>query len=122
MERKGILQFIKNCLNDPNYNKKISDNLAVTVLMAALRSDMYKHYEILDDEKYACHERRFFLLYIDDNGLTFEDMEKETFIGERGFKRWVRFYNKTALKIVMRKSILNPDYLFLLNEYGKSGL
>ena len=40
--RKGILQFIKKCLSDSDYNKKLSSNSRMTKLMEILLLDLYK--------------------------------------------------------------------------------
>ena len=120
-KRKGVLEFIKKYLSDVVRNKEISDR-CVTNLMKSLLSDFYKHYELADIEKCGGHKVRFYLLYIDKNDLTFEDMSIATHICLTGFTKWVRFYNETALKYIKEKSKNNPDYGLILNEYQNSGI
>lgn len=128
MKRKGILKFIKNCLNDSDYNKEISDNPSVSALMETLRSDLHKHYGFIDIENYNSHydrhhQLRFSLLYIENTAMTFEDIAEETFISKvEKLKKHIKRYNDLALKVVTEESSINSDYAFLLNEYQKSGL
>ena len=123
MRRKGILEFIKRCLIDAEYNKKISNNARVIRIMKKLRKDLYVHYTFLDIEKGGkrCHHRlRFYLLYMDKNNPSFEEVANETYVDIDTIKYYYRLYNKTVLKFVIEESNVNPDYAFLLREYRKS--
>lgn len=128
MKRKGILEFIKNCLNKPGYNKEIKENMNVMVLMETVRSDLHKHYGFIDIENYnsrydAHHQLRFYLLYIENNEITFEDIVEETFVSKvEKLKKHIKRYNDLALKFIIEESRINQDYALLLEEYLKSGL
>lgn len=126
-DRKGILQFFKNCLNDRSYNLKISGNPNLIILIEMLISDLHKHYGFSDIEKDntkrgSRNQLRFFLLYVDNNDMTFEEISEESFIESDTLKYYVRLYNQTALQFIKEESNYNPDYAFLLNEYLKSEL
>ena len=126
MKRKGILQFIKNCLADPNYNRIISDNLVVVALMKTILSDIHKHYGFIDREsknKYSCHQLRFELLYMVSNNNTFDDIAEETYLKDgKKVQKHAKNYNNLALKTIEEEANCNNDYALLLSEYKKSGL
>ena len=121
-QRKGILQFLKNCLSDLNYNKEIGGRKHARVLTKEIISDYFKHCIYMDIGKFCNHEERFRLLYIERNDFTFSKMAEHTNSGEQSFKTWVRKYNQEVLYFVERESKTNPHYAFILSEYLKSGL
>lgn len=120
MDRKGILEFMKKCLNNSNFNNEIARNKRVVTLIKNFMSDLDKHYRFLDIEKESNHQRRFYLLYIEKNKMTFEDISEATFISLNKFKQYVRLYNYTALAYVSKESKNNSDFYFLLKQYEKT--
>ena len=126
-KRKGILEFIKACLNNPGCNQEIAGRPSVVALIKRLCSDLYKHYGFVDIENGnrrngSHHQLRFFLLYIDKDAMSFESIAEETFISIGKFRKNVKRYNKLALRFVVEESAINSDYAFLLSAFQKSGL
>ena len=136
MQRKGILQFLKNCLEVQDYNKVIGGERKFLNLVETFLSELYIHYVILDIEKFCNHELRFSLLYYDKcnlarkrlkvgetlENLTFQQMAEKTHSELDGFKDWVKKYNKTAFLYMVGISRKSEDYKTILNEYTKSDL
>jgi hypothetical protein len=131
-ERKGILQFLKNCLDKLNYNVVISGNEHIIGIIKAFLSWVQGCLEFLDEHKFCSHEQRFTLLYIKDEKPkkekvkqekpTFETMADKVHSGKRGFKYWAKEYNRIALEIIKKKSVNDPVFALILDEYFKSGL
>lgn len=123
MERKGILQFMRNCLSDPNYNKIISSNKRLIKLIKNLFSHFYIHYGLKDiEENGRCkHQLRFTLLYLEKNKMTFTEIADETLLNvtEDTFKHHVKKYNQTILKFITAESYVDANYAILLEEYFK---
>jgi len=122
MGRKGILQFMKNCKNNPSVNRDISSRENTINAISVLFSDLHKHYGFLDIEKQSNHQRRFSLLYLEDNDFTFQSMADTTFVAHETFKEYVKFYNRTAFDYLKSKSGENSEYDFILSRYLESGL
>ncbi len=131
MERKGILQFAKACLTNPDYYKTLSGNLRAIKLLEDLLLGLYRHYGFCDIEKGTRHQMRFSLLYLDFTGgaekndvrqMTFEEIAEETFIGVDGLKKCVKRYNRTALAYMTEESRVDTDYAFILQKFKESGL
>jgi len=128
-ERKGILEFMKNCLNDCNYNIIISDNKRVMALIKKLFEFLPLHYTFRDIEnrkkkRGSHHHIRFDLLYIDKSNMSLFEVAHETHVQfESGaLKKHVKEYNDVNLQYIKDESVFNADYAILLNEYLKSGL
>ena len=127
MERKGILQFMKNCLDIPNYNQGISNNKRVIKLIKRLLEDLYKHYRFSDLENRGTHgsyhQLRFSLLYMDETDMSYAKIAEETFLRSSDtVKYYAKLYNESVLDFVEEESNINSDYTILLEEYLKSGL
>ena len=128
MERTGILQFMKNCLDNLDYNREISDNLSLMAAMESFLLDLHKHYGFTDTEKRirghsSHHQLRFSLLYIEKNDMSYDEIAEETFVNSiEAFKYYVRFCNQVALETVIEDSYDISDYKVLLKEYEKNGL
>ncbi len=124
MERKGILEFMRKCLSNKDYNKKVSGESEITKLIENLFTDLHKHYGFKDIEGAGkCkHQLRFELLYMRRNAMSFSEIAEETMsdVQNDTFKHHVRNYNKTALQYITEESNVNADYALLLSEYQKS--
>ena len=121
-QRKGILQFFKNCKNNPEYCKGISDDKNNMALIEKVLLYFEVHYEIMDSGKGTYHQDRFNLICRNNNDLKYAEMADETYIGHVGFKKWVKFYNKEALDFIIKRGKKNNEYAFLLSKYLESDL
>jgi len=124
-ERKGILQFMKNCIDDPDYNKAVSGNKRVMSLIEKLFDYLDFYYDFKDfDEinKDNKHHKRFEFLYRKKSDMTFFEISEEMSLSTESdtFKYHVRNYNYAVFRYIRQKSKADPDYAFLLNEYCKS--
>jgi hypothetical protein len=122
-KRKGILEFMKRCLRNPDYDKEIANDTKTIKSMKELILTLHGHYGFVDIEKRQHnHQLSFFLLYINDDDLTFEEIAEKIFVGMNGLKKRIRSYNKTALDFITAESMEKTEYIFLLERYKRSGI
>lgn len=125
-ERKGILQFIKNCIYIPNYNEVLSNDESVMAEMKELFSFLSKHYFLRDIEerrrKQSRHYSRFSLTYAEKNEMTFFEISDDMYIDihKDTFKYHIRNYNQDILEYISEESNANPIYKLILKEYLNS--
>ena len=123
MERKGILEFIKKCLSDPNYNTIIFGNPKIVAIMKRVLRIINTSLYVKDINKRAqsepsWHQLRFRLLYLSKNTMSHADIAERTEVDR--INKYVDNYNETALNIIDVESMKNINYAILLQEYFKS--
>ena len=125
-KRTGFLQFVKNCLNCPGYNKALSGKKRVVAEMKDLFLFLAKHYSLRDIEerrrKNCRHWLRFTLLYMERSDMSFFEIADDMFIDlhKDTFKYYVRKYNEDVLEWFTLESNVNSVYALILREYRKT--
>ena len=121
MRRRGILEFMKKCITDPAYDTSVSGNARLIELIKKLLHYFFIHYGLKDIEENGKHKHQlwFYLLYLDDNTMSFDDISGETLadISFDTFRHHVRNYNRTMIEYLREESNLDPDMALLLSAY-----
>ncbi|MCL2861025.1 MAG: hypothetical protein FWE22_01235 [Firmicutes bacterium] len=119
-KRRGILEFLNMCNNNPNYNKKISNDERLSKLVEKLCEFFHEHYILKDieEERETSHQLKYEMLYFEEENPNFEQIALAAGVASiYALKHHVRKYNESAFNYIKKKSEMNSIYKSLLTEY-----